>query len=89
VTFDRKLLGSPFLRDACLVPPTDGARPQVGNVDRVILELKFTDRFPPWMQEMAEAFNLERRSVPKYNMCIAALGMEPWRHADMGRGATP
>lgn len=74
VTFDRQLLGSPFHRDTCLIPPAEGSVPDVGGV---ILELKFTDRFPPWMREMVQAFNLQRRSVPKYNMCIEAMGLEP------------
>ena len=75
VTFDRQLIGSPFDRNTCLIPPSQGTVPKVGGV---ILEVKFSDRFPPWMQEMSEAFNLQRRSVPKYNMCIQAMGLQPW-----------
>lgn len=78
VTFDRKLLGSPFDRARSLVPPTEGVRPEIGNGGRVILELKFTDRFPLWMRELVQAFNLQRRSVPKYNMCIKSLGLAPY-----------
>ncbi len=82
VTFDRQLLGSPFDRATCLVPPTDGTEPDVGGV---ILELKFTDRFPSWMRELVEAFNLQRRSVPKYNMCISAMRLQPWNRDDAER----
>jgi hypothetical protein len=74
VTFDRELRGAPFERAAGFVPPEAGTMPDVGGV---ILELKFTDRFPAWMRELAQAFNLQRRSVPKYNMCIEAMGLEP------------
>jgi len=77
VTFDRKLLGSPFDWETFFLPPTEGAQPPIGNDDKVILELKFTDRFPDWMQEMVEVLNLQRCSVPKYNMCINSLGLQP------------
>jgi len=76
VTFDRDLLGARFHPDTLLLPPSRGTRPKVGGV---ILELKFTDRFPPWMQEMVQAFGLHRRSVPKYNMCVEAMGLQPWK----------
>lgn len=33
---------------------------------KVVLELKFTDRFPDWMQEMVERFNLIACSAAKY-----------------------
>ncbi|NQU24995.1 MAG: polyphosphate polymerase domain-containing protein [Candidatus Nealsonbacteria bacterium] len=75
VTFDRQLTGTQFGSEALLVPPAQGAEPKVGGV---ILELKFTDRFPPWLQELVTTFNLQRRSVPKYNMCIHSLDMQPW-----------
>ncbi len=78
VTFDRQLLGASFDRSMPLIPPTEGVRPEIGNNDRVILELKFTDRFPLWMRELVQAFNLQRRSVPKYNMCIKSMGMAPY-----------
>ncbi len=75
VTFDRQLLGSRCNAENDLVLPTDGVRPDVGNGDRVILELKFSNRFPEWMRDLAHLFNLRRTSVPKYNLCIEALGL--------------
>ncbi len=77
ITFDRNLPSTVFDRMTCLIPPGDGARPETGNENKVILELKFTDTFPSWMQEMVQAFNLQRCSVPKYNMCIESLNMRP------------
>ena len=74
VTFDRKLYGTRFDRSQCLIPPTDGAYPDVGGV---ILELKFTDRFPVWMQDLVQHFNLQRGSMPKYIDCVDALGIQP------------
>ena len=77
VTFDRQLLGGTYEHGANLAAPTDGARPEIGNRGKVILELKFTDRFPRWMREMAHAFDLQRTSVPKYVLCVNAMGIEP------------
>ncbi len=75
VTFDRRLLGARFDRNPFLVPPAQGTWPKV---EGVILELKFTDRFPTWMQDLIQSFDLQRRSVPKYNLCVEALGLQPW-----------
>jgi hypothetical protein len=77
VTFDRHLMGSPFDWETSFVPPGEGLHPKVGNGDRIILELKFTDRFPAWMEELVQTFNLHRRSVPKYNLCIERMGLRP------------
>ncbi|HYW79741.1 MAG TPA: polyphosphate polymerase domain-containing protein [Thermoguttaceae bacterium] len=77
VTFDRQLLGSPYEQGSMLSLPSEGARPRIGNGDNVILELKFTDRFPMWMRELALAFNLNRTSVPKYVHCIDTMGITP------------
>jgi hypothetical protein len=77
VTFDRQLLGSPYEQGTALSLPTGGARPEVGNGDKVILEMKFTDRFPEWMRELVHTFNLRRTSVPKYVHCVDAVGIQP------------
>jgi hypothetical protein len=42
-------------------------------MEGVVLELKFTGRFPEWMHEAARIFNLQRISFPKYITCLAAL----------------
>ena len=39
----------------------------------VLLELKFTDRFPDWMGELTEIFDLTRGSMPKYVRCVSLL----------------
>ena len=77
VTFDRQLLGGPYEQGSPLSLPHQGARPEIGNGDRVILELKFTDRFPGWMHELIQAFDLQRTSVPKYVYCIQSMGIRP------------
>ena len=44
------------------------------KVEGVILEMKFTDRFPKWMRELARLFNLQQQSIPKYVKCVTKLG---------------
>jgi hypothetical protein len=71
VTFDRGIKTSPFnLRDNRLEVPTC-AKP--ANVPLVVLELKFTDRFPGWMRLLVDDFNLQKTSVPKYVESVDAL----------------
>ena len=52
--------------------PAEMTRPNFGGV---ILELKFSDRFPVWMRDLVDVFGLQRRSVPKYVECVNALGI--------------
>jgi hypothetical protein len=35
-------------------------------IEGVILEIKFTDRFPTWVRDMVAFFRLHQRAVPKY-----------------------
>jgi hypothetical protein len=83
VTFDRQLRGSAYTPGSDLACPENGAYPNMGGV---ILELKFTDTFPAWMRELVQAFNLHRRSVPKYIRCTDALRLrsEPGAHEPQG-----
>lgn len=76
VTVDRELVGSPYKQGDHLSMPNGGSHAAIGNGQRVILELKFTDRFPVWMREMVQAFNLQRTSAPKYVNCIDAMGVK-------------
>ncbi len=46
----------------------------------VILELKFTDRFPNWFQVLVETFNLMQCGAAKYCMGVAMLGEERLGH---------
>ena len=41
--------------------------------DRVILELKFNNRFPDWFNEMVQLFRLTRGAAAKYCEGMAAL----------------
>lgn len=63
VTMDRLVLSEPCFEAMC---STQMKNPLTVFGDRVILELKFTDRFPGWMRDMVLAFNLRQRSAGKY-----------------------
>ena len=69
VTFDRALharrFGGVFSLAGC------DCYPLMHN--KVILELKFTNRFPLWMSELVRSFNLERTSMAKYIACVRAM----------------
>jgi len=67
VTFDTQLRHAVTFDDNLshtegdwLETPTEG----------VILEVKFTDRFPSWARDLAELFQLRQRAVPKYVMSV-------------------
>ncbi len=74
VTFDRQIRGEAFDWERALSPPETGV---AANVRGVVLELKFVDRFPHWMRDMAWTFDLQRCSMPKYVRCVEALGLRP------------
>ena len=69
VTFDRALTSRRF--DGVFSLQGCQARSLMAN--KVILELKFTDRFPIWMRELARSFDLEATSMAKYVACLQAL----------------
>jgi hypothetical protein len=76
VTFDRRLHAGNYRPVACLVPPAVHTPVPIGG-GRLVLELKYTDRFPEWMREMVLAFNLVRVPMAKYVACVQAVGY-PW-----------
>jgi len=67
VTFDRKL---------CYCATTE-PRVRLGGpgwhpvpLDFVILEIKFTSRFPAWLSTMVQAFSLDWSAMSKYASCV-------------------
>lgn len=68
-------MGSHYQEGTDLALPTQGVRPKVDNGDKVVLELKFTDRFPKWMHELTQLFSLQRVSIPECILCIDATGL--------------
>lgn len=71
VTLDREVMGE---RRCTIDFSTELERPVRVFGDRVILELKFTDRFPEWMRELVRAFDLRQSSVAKYVDGIWRMG---------------
>jgi hypothetical protein len=75
VTFDRNLEGAAYDPDRTfrLFHTEDWVRPPMKGV---VLELKFTDRFPNWMRQMAQTFNLQRTSMAKYVTCAKTITVD-------------
>jgi hypothetical protein len=71
VTFDRNVLISPEFT-ARFTAEMDDPTPVFG--DLVILELKFTGRFPDWCADMVRVFGLRQGSASKYADGIAVKG---------------
>ena len=62
--------------------------------DWVILELKFTDRFPNWFRELVEVFNLTQCGAAKYVDGVTLMGKDQVTdlvaaHMDLQHGETP
>ncbi len=70
VTFDRNLRAGPYRGSIDISELERWAKPEIQGI---VLELKFTDRFPEWMHTLAESFNLQRTSMPKYVECVTLL----------------
>lgn len=73
VTFDRNVRLAPEFT-ARLGEKMDNPVRPFG--DEVILELKFTGRYPRWFQELVEAFGLFRTTAAKYVDGVTAFGLE-------------
>ncbi len=70
VTFDRRLLGGKYhgVLDISDVEAWPGPK-----MEGVVLELKFTDRFPDWMHTLVQWCNLTRTGFAKYVKCAALI----------------
>lgn len=73
VTFDRQVQGD---AEPTIQFRTEMLRPVKPFRQEVILEIKFTDRFPDWLREMVETFDLVRCGAAKYCECVEQLGEE-------------
>jgi VTC domain-containing protein len=70
VTFDRTLRAGDFRGNLSVADLDNWPCP---SVEGTVLELKFTDMFPTWMQTMVESFDLMRTSMPKYVKCVSMI----------------
>lgn len=73
VTFDREVRCEPE-REATLNPEIKNPIYPFGN--HVVLELKFTGRFPDWFKELVQTFGLTQTAASKYVDGIIAGGEE-------------
>jgi VTC domain. len=71
VTFDRQILVEPYFGREAVIPLT---HPSIIYPGMVVLELKFTGRFPNWLRDMVERFNLMRGTASKYCGAVDMLG---------------
>ncbi len=67
ITFDTAIERTPTLEHD---PELNGNSWQTVPTRGVVLEIKFTDTFPSWVQGLVQEFQLERRSIPKYLMSM-------------------
>jgi len=73
VTFDREVYSAPHTEPVITTHMANSVKPW-GEL--VILELKFTSRFPNWFFEMVRLFNVMQCGVAKYAEGVAILGEE-------------
>lgn len=84
VTFDTELKAGEY-RDQLGIGDLDQwARPTINGV---VVELKFTDRLPNWMNDCVRRFSLKRISVPKYVECANVIDRLRAERAGVGRRA--
>jgi hypothetical protein len=74
LNFDRQLQAAPWPQETRGIRLAPDWHISPGNV---ILELKFTERFPHWFREMVERFNLVETDFCKYRAALSALGANP------------
>lgn len=84
VTFDRQVQMSPCFHARA---STTIKAPARAFPDHTIIEIKFTNRFPNWLQDLVESLNLVRTSASKYVQGILAAG--EYRFHDGYRVAIP
>ena len=81
VTFDRAIRIEPFFRAVAVVPMT---RPISIYPADVVMEIKFTNRFPNWLKDLVRRFSLMRLAAAKYSGGVALLGEQRFCRAGPG-----
>ena len=71
VTIDRKVYGAANLDYSITTEMHD---PTLGFPNQVILELKFTNRFPDWFRELVRVFGVMQCGAAKYCESIQGIG---------------
>ena len=70
VTFDRELRAGRYESN---LSAKDVQNWGFARMEGVVLELKFTERFPDWMHTLVQLFDLTRRGFPKYVRCASLI----------------
>ncbi len=70
VTFDRRVHAVRYGGRGSLEAKGEKIYP---GIDGVVLEIKFTNRFPVWMRDLARSFDLYRQNMAKYVACMIVL----------------
>lgn len=71
LTFDRQICAEPFFHPQAVM---EMKQPVRVYAEFVVLELKFTTRFPNWFEELVRRFNLMQFSSAKYCEGVEVLG---------------
>jgi hypothetical protein len=71
VTLDRHIRVEPYFSNQAVVAMT---RPTAIYRDFVVLEIKFTGRFPNWFNTLITRFNLMRAAAMKYSGGVSIVG---------------
>jgi len=71
VTMDRNICAEPNLTPSIKTKMESPARSFIGNV---ILELKFTNRFPDWFGELVRSFHVMQWGAAKYVESVEGIG---------------
>ena len=79
VTFDREIFIEPCFR---AIPVVQMYHPVRVFPEFIVLELKFTTRFPNWFKEMVRVFNLMQFSSAKYSEGVIFLGEHRFHNGD-------
>ena len=72
VTLDRNVCAEPNLTPSIKIEMNNPARSFVGDV---ILELKFTNRFPDWFRELVRSFHVMQCGAAKYVESVQGIGL--------------
>jgi hypothetical protein len=76
VTFDRDVRYSPWHEPSVAI---EGPRWERIPRGRVIVEIKFTGRFPSWIAELARRYGFVAQSVSKYSISLQHAGLLGYR----------
>src|SRR6266404_1137438 len=81
VTMDRKVRMEPHFKSNAI---TEMTHPVRVFQEFVVLELKFTGRFPGWLRELVTRFNLMQFAASKYTEGVLLLGENRFHDGDRG-----